>query len=518
MDFVVDRCVRERCNGGRSQGVAVGRHRMGRRSVGAAAVLALLFGLSPVGPTAAEPVGNGLRGRTPVWVWGYGNRGALGLGTTAVVRQPTPAALPARTAKVAAGVGFGVALTSSGRIYTWGDARYGQLGTGSTASVLGPAVRVELPGGRRASDVDAAGSHVVVAATDGSVWTWGRNASGELGDGSRTDRLRPRRVSLPRGARASAVAAGADHSVVVTTSGAVYGWGRNATGQLGRAPGGDRLSPTAIAMPRRGKAKDVAGGGSHTLVLLRDGRVVSIGAMSGTVGSLQPTAATTTPKVVALPAKIAAVDAGTGHSMALTQDGRLYAWGDNSLAQLGDGTRIDRSTPVRVPVAGPIRQVSTAGQHTLILDRGNRVWSWGDNRHGQNGNGTVATVTKPARVARLASVKVTTVTTGEYLSIVLATSPPKPPPPKPTPTPTKKPKPPKPTHSAAPAGWNGPDVTGYLANTGAPNGLLPMLGVGLLALAAGGVALANSRTSRRSGGVASSAESTTHDGTRGGDR
>jgi alpha-tubulin suppressor-like RCC1 family protein len=373
------------------------------------------------GPAAAEPVGDGLRGRTPALAWGYGNQGGLGLGSTAEARQPMPVALPARTVKVVAGVGFTLALTRSGLLYAWGDGRFGQLGNGSTRPVLVTPAQVKFPGGRRVVAVDAAGGHAVAVTTDGQMWAWGRNAAGQLGDGTRTDRSRPVRVKTPRGVRVGAVAAGTDHALAATTTGAVLAWGANRAGQIGRGVGSDQLTPITVRLPGAARAQVVAAGEGHSLALLRDGRVVGFGTPTGTVAALKVTARNAAPRVIPIPGgRVRALDAGIGHSVAVTRFGDVYAWGDNSRGQLGDGTRTDRTTAVRVKVRS-VALLATAGYHSIAVDRKGQVWTWGDNTHGQNGDGTVEASAAPERLTALSTLGVKAVAVGEFHSIAVVT-------------------------------------------------------------------------------------------------
>jgi alpha-tubulin suppressor-like RCC1 family protein len=412
--------------------------------MGLAAAAALLP--MAAGPAAAEPVGDGLRGRTPALVWGYGNQGGLGLGSTAEARRPMPAALPAGTATVVAGVGFTLALTRSGALYSWGDGRFGQLGNGSTRPVLVKPVRVAVPGGRRVVAVDAAGGHAVALTSDGQAWAWGRNNAGQLGDGTRTDRSRPVRVRTPGGARVVAVAAGTDHALAVTTAGSVLAWGANRAGQLGRGLGSAQPIPLAVPLPGRSPARTVAAGEGHSLALLRDGRVVTFGTPTGTAAALKVTPRNAAPRIVPIPGgRARAIDAGIGHSVAVTPFGDVYAWGDNSRGQLGDGTRTDRTTAVRAKVR-TVALIATAGYHSIAVDVKGQVWTWGDNTHGQNGDGTVETSTAPERLTALSRLGVKAVAVGEFHSLAVVTrlpaNPGTPPRASAPPAPGKRPQPP----------------------------------------------------------------------------
>lgn len=178
-----------------------------------------------------------------VWAWGSNDFGELGDGTTN--RSITPVKVPITgVVQVSAGVGFSLALKSNGEVFAWGLNRLGQLGDGTTTQRGTPA-RVGVPYG--ITQVAAAGEFGMALRYDGSVWSWGNNFSGELGDGTTTNRLKPVRVDRHVAGIVEISAAGS-HTLALGGDGTVWTWGRNYAGQLGDGTQDDRHTPVHLGL------------------------------------------------------------------------------------------------------------------------------------------------------------------------------------------------------------------------------------------------------------------------------
>ncbi|NIL42921.1 permease [Salinispora arenicola] len=152
-----------------------------------------------------------------VLAWGQNNDGELGDGTTTNRSTPVDVDLPAGTEVTAiAAVGdHSLALTSAGTVLAWGQNVHGQLGDGTTTSNSTP-VDVDLPAGTEVTAIAGGDSHSLAVTSAGAVLAWGNNSSGQLGDGTTTDRDTPADVNLPTGVTITAIAAGDDHSLALT--------------------------------------------------------------------------------------------------------------------------------------------------------------------------------------------------------------------------------------------------------------------------------------------------------------
>jgi HEAT repeat protein/alpha-tubulin suppressor-like RCC1 family protein len=198
-------------------------------------------------------------------------------------------------------------------------------------------------------------------AADGTLWAWGRNDSGQLGDGTASDRQDPVRIGTDNGWRA--VAAGAHHALAIREDGSLWAWGRNRNGELGDGTTVDRRSPVRVGSDN--DWVEVSAGESHSAAVRRDGTLWCWG--WGIYGQLGDN--TTSDR--ALPARVGtdngwrSVSAGFGFTVAIRQDGTLRAWGLNGSRELGDGT--DRGTLLPIPVgADNVWKTVSAGQHGFL--------------------------------------------------------------------------------------------------------------------------------------------------------
>ncbi len=366
----------------------------------------------------------GARRSSCAYVWGFNGTGGLGLGSAAAVGGPSPARLPPKTVSVAVGLDFALAVTSDGGLWAWGGNEYGQLGDGTTASRLHPQ-RVELPRGVHVVSAAAAKYHSVVVTSKGKVYAWGRNHFGQLGDGTTKDRYTPVRVAVHGHVRA--VTAGTDHSAAVNAAGACFAWGINNAGQLGDGTTTTRLAPTRVHVPHGIRLTALDAGNDHTMALTRDGRVAVWGNPIVSTASSNPALRSTDPATVPVVlqprlfggSRVVAIDGGDHHATALTRDGRLWAWGRNAHGQLGDGTGTDRRVPALVNMPGRVRSVRTAGNMLLALLANGDVYAWGENRFGQLGDGTTKTRGTPGRIDGLHGSEVTTIACGPHVGVAL---------------------------------------------------------------------------------------------------
>ncbi|WP_026184263.1 RCC1 domain-containing protein [Salinispora vitiensis] len=357
--------------------------------------------------------------------WGDNYYGQLGDGTTNNYRTtPIPVGLPtgAELAAVAAGDAHSLALTSAGAVLAWGRNRVGQLGDGSTTDRSTP-VDVSLPPGTTVTAVAVGFTHSLALTSAGTVLAWGNNSSSQLGDGTTTNRSTPVAVSFPPGTVITAVAGGGMHSLALTSAGTVFAWGDNSSGQLGDGTTTNRSRPVAVGLPPGTVVTAVAGGRSHSLAVTSAGAARAWG--NNFVGQLGD--GSNVNRNASVPVRlppgttVTAIAGGLNHSLALTSVGTVLAWGSNSWGQLGDGTTRERNTPgsVSLPADVSITAVAAGNLFGLAITSVGAVLGWGSNVLGQLGDGTTTVRRTPVAASLPTATTITAIATGSGHSLAL---------------------------------------------------------------------------------------------------
>jgi len=316
---------------------------------------------------------------------------------------------------IAAGLGHSCALTSTGGVKCWGYNGVGQLGDGTHLNRFAPGDVSGLGSGVTA--IATGGYHSCALTSTGGVKCWGNNHDGQLGDGTYLNRFRPGGVS-GLGSGVTAIATGDRHSCALTSDGAVKCWGLNAFGQLGDGTRDNRVTPVEVS----GLGSGVTAIGAswlHSCALTSAGGVKCWGHNyydqlgDGTTSNYRFTPV----DVSGLSGGVTAIATGGRHSCALTSAGGVKCWGHNYFGQLGDGTTARRWTPVDVSgLSGGVTAIATGGDHGCALTSTGGVTCWGRNDDGQlGGPGT------PVDVSGLNS-RVTAIATGDRHSCALTSA------------------------------------------------------------------------------------------------
>lgn len=385
---------------------------------------------APAGAVAGAVAGNLAAGsprRTaaasavaPLRAWGYNHRGQLGDGSLQNAALPVKVRLPGRVkiASVRAGCYDSLALSAAGQVYAWGDNSYGQLGDGTTSTRTAP-VRVKLPKGADVTAVRAGCWDNLALTASGRVYAWGKNDLGELGDGSHLDRHHPVQVRLSRGIRIRAISAGCDHSLAITSAGRVLAWGDNQYGQLGSGTTTSSDVPIRVRLPSGATAKITAAGCYHSIAMTSAGLFGWGLNASGQLGD-----GTTTGSDVPIPISIVrrgppigrpvSLFAGCYHTLVLFSRGVILAWGYNADGQLGNGTTTSSSTPVSVQLSAGthVRAISAGCYQSYAVTRAGQVLAWGYNAEGELGDGLLADAALPVIVRLPAGLTATAVASG----------------------------------------------------------------------------------------------------------
>ncbi|NVI92260.1 chromosome condensation regulator RCC1, partial [Actinomadura sp. BRA 177] len=282
---------------------------------------------------------------------------------------------------------FSMALRRNGTVVTWGAGGHGQRGTGKRTSPRVPTT-VRAPNGRRpltnVTAIAADGHTELVLRRNGQVLAWGANDYGMVGDGTRRDRALPVPVRGLDGARrltgVTRIAIGGQHGLALLKDGRVASWGHNDLGQLGDGSRRDRLTPGLVSgVGGKGALRDVTGisaAEKHNYALRKDGTVVAWG--NNTAGQLGDRSVKLRATPVAVAGShgpklrgVAQVFAGEAYGAAILTDGTPLTWGAGGSGQLGSGNRVPRSRPGTVVMAhgaAPGKALSAGvGERHLIL-------------------------------------------------------------------------------------------------------------------------------------------------------
>jgi alpha-tubulin suppressor-like RCC1 family protein len=261
-------------------------------------------------------------------------------------------ATPAQAVTV--GRAFACALSQAGGVQCWGYNGGGALGDGTTERRDGPVAVTGLEGGVAA--LDAGANSTCAVTVNGQVWCWGSNDYGQIGDGTKEDRLIPVQVTGLDGP-AVEVSVSTYRTCALMVDGRIACWGHNPDGlYLGNGIASESTSPVIVA--GTDSYIDVAVGSFHICGVTVSGTVQCWGGanQSGQLGDNTIDNHALPAPVQGLAGPAVAVTAGDAHSCALLQDGSVQCWGSNQYSQLGDGTTPDRLTPVLVPknIARPV--------------------------------------------------------------------------------------------------------------------------------------------------------------------
>lgn len=335
-----------------------------------------------------------------VYCWGFNLLGQLGDGSTELRDRPVKVKnLEEPIKSLTAGHFHTCGLSESGNAYCWGADEFDQIGVDADecgdeipTRCAKTAVQITALGGGIVS-LNAGVFHTCAAPASGGVRCWGSNGFGQLGTGSsdRQDRSTP--VTVPGiDTQVTALVGGDWHSCALTAAGSVSCWGRNRSGELGDGGACESVCGPAVVVGLESGVTDLVAGSTHTCALLEEGSVRCWG--SNTFGSLGngTTEDSSVPvEVAGLPAGVTSLSASAvgKATCALFADGPPMCWGMNSRGLLGDGTQADQPSPVPISIlTDPVQDLGLSSEHTCAAIETGAVKCWGNTLLGALGNGT----------------------------------------------------------------------------------------------------------------------------------
>ena len=284
-------------------------------------------------------------------------------------------------------------------LYTWGDNSTGRIGNSTIAPTItqNPSSPVLIIGRSSWKQVTCTVTSGKMAGikTDGTLWLWGENSQGDLGDGTIISRSSPVQT-VTGGYNWKQISLGSSAIMAVKTDGSLWGWGYNFYGQLAISGGLFRSSPTLVGGPKNWKQVSCSTQ-NFTCAIKIDGTLWSWGAAGAHLGINSPLFNYSSPVQIGSLQEWKLVRVGSSHSAAIKSDGTLWSWGSNDSGQLATNDLFSRSSPVQTVSLGTWKQVSCAGNITAAIKSDNTLWSWGYNGFGNLGDNTIIDRSSPVQ-------------------------------------------------------------------------------------------------------------------------
>lgn len=285
-------------------------------------------------------------------------------------------AAPLTAVQVAAGSDFSCALLSDGTVWCWGGDANGQLGDGQPHSSRNNAARIDSLSNVIAIASSAEGAHACAIVTPGDVWCWGRGSTGQLGNNSMLDARQP--VQVNTFGPVTALALGFDSTSALLVDGAILRWGANEYLQLNLPV---QMNPVPIPeVARDPRAKAIALGYYHSCSVTSADTIGCTG--NNEYGQLGDGSAMTKSTFTQLTtSNIKTIAAGGYTTCAISNNGELMCWGDNTTGKVGVGAMMMKPpAPLILPSPMGVKAVSVGDSHTCAIAAGDAAYCWGNNK------------------------------------------------------------------------------------------------------------------------------------------
>lgn len=319
------------------------------------------------------------------WGWGINSYGQLGNLSLTSQSSPVQTVAGGSNWKQISTWYHTAAVKADGTLWAWGRNDYGQLLDNTQINKSSPVQ--SYGGGTNWKQVSVGGEYTAAIKTDNTLWTWGANTQGQLGDNTTSTRLSPVQT-ISAGTNWKQVSAGVYHIAAIKTNGTLWLWGYNAFGNLGDNTTANRSSPVQTITGGT-NWKQVSCGRFFTSAAIKtDGTLWVWGySGSGVLGDNTLVDKSSPVQTVAGGTNWKQISVAGNHMTAIKTDGTLWLWGQNYYGQLGDGTTAYKSSPIQTITGGTNwSSVACCGYHTAAIKTDGTLWTWGYDNSGQLGN------------------------------------------------------------------------------------------------------------------------------------
>ena len=326
-----------------------------------------------------------------LWAFGYNFDGRLGDGTESNIRtNAVKINSSSNWQSIEANYSHTLALKTDGTLWAWGNNEFGQLGDGTKIRKNQP---TQVGSEMNWAYISIGLGHSLAIKTDGTLWAWGFNNYLQLGDGTNVDKTVSTKIGNDN--NWETISAGNFNSFAIKTDKTLWAWGYNNLGVLGDGTTVNKNIPTQMGTETNWLT--ISSKSNHTAALKTDGTLWAWGFNeNGEVGN----GTSGTGNFQMNRTKIGGSDwksisIGYGFTLAIKTDGTLWAWGDNNFGQIGNGTNTDQNIPLKIGTATDWRFISAGSSTSFAIKNNGDFWGWGNNMEGEFGNGTTSMNNSP---------------------------------------------------------------------------------------------------------------------------